>query len=199
LLFFVPLIEVLLYRSSPVPWFHRLVTLAAGAAAGKFMQFEMGAPTMASQTAYGIEAEVEGYEDMCDPDSMLFMDFRRYHSGIGAGTAPKYPPPPYLFFPTLPSPLPPTTTTLDPAQPLSNFPCRSHVPFLFVWGFFRDHADITAILILKFGIFFSERANFRMILTDYGVEKHPLRNGFPQSHSLFILIEVRLFALGPCL
>ena len=53
------------------------------------MQFEMGAPTMASQTAYGIQAEVEGYEDVCDPESMLFMDFRRYHTGIGFGTAPK--------------------------------------------------------------------------------------------------------------
>ena len=67
--------------------FCRLVTLAAGAAAGKFMQFEVNAPSVASQTAYGIEAEVEGYEDAYDPDSMLFMDFRRHHSGIGQGTA----------------------------------------------------------------------------------------------------------------
>ena len=60
----------------------RLVTLAAGAAAGKFMRFEMDAPTMAAQTAYGLEAEVEGYDDAYDATSMLFMDFRRHHTGI---------------------------------------------------------------------------------------------------------------------
>ena len=65
----------------------RLVTLAAGAAAGKFMQFELNAPTMASQTAYGIEAEVEGYDDSYDASSMLFMDFRRHHSGLWNQTA----------------------------------------------------------------------------------------------------------------
>jgi lycopene epsilon-cyclase len=40
----------------------RLVTLASGAAAGKFLQYEENAPSVAVQTAYGIEAEVEGYE-----------------------------------------------------------------------------------------------------------------------------------------
>jgi lycopene epsilon-cyclase len=39
----------------------RLVTLAAGAAAGKFLEYEKDAPGVAAQTAYGIEAEVEGY------------------------------------------------------------------------------------------------------------------------------------------
>ena len=53
------------------------------------MQFEVNAPTVASQTAYGIEAEVEGYEDAYDAESMLFMDFRRHHSGISQGTAPR--------------------------------------------------------------------------------------------------------------
>lgn len=51
------------------------------------MQFEVNAPSVASQTAYGIEAEVEGYDDAYDPASMLFMDFRRHHSGINQGTA----------------------------------------------------------------------------------------------------------------
>jgi lycopene epsilon-cyclase len=38
----------------------RLVTLASGQAAGRFMKYEEGAPVVAAQTAYGIEAEVEG-------------------------------------------------------------------------------------------------------------------------------------------
>ena len=40
------------------PLGHRLVTLASGAAAGKFLQYEAVAPTVAAQTAYGIECEV---------------------------------------------------------------------------------------------------------------------------------------------
>jgi len=38
----------------------RLVTLASGQAAGRFLKYEEGAPVVAAQTAYGIEAEVEG-------------------------------------------------------------------------------------------------------------------------------------------
>ncbi len=38
----------------------RLVTLAAGAAAGKFLKYEHKAPTVAAQTAYGIEVELDG-------------------------------------------------------------------------------------------------------------------------------------------
>jgi len=68
----------------------RLVTLAAGAAAGKFLKYEHKAPTVAAQTAYGIEVELEGYEEKYDGDTMLFMDFRRHHSGLWDGTAPKY-------------------------------------------------------------------------------------------------------------
>jgi hypothetical protein len=37
---------------------------------------------VAAQTAYGIEAEVEGYGDAYDPQAMLFMDFRRHHTGV---------------------------------------------------------------------------------------------------------------------
>lgn len=68
----------------------RLVVMAAGAAAGKFLQYEEDSPTVAAQTAYGFEAEVQGYGDGYDPQSMLFMDFRRHHSGIWDGTAPRY-------------------------------------------------------------------------------------------------------------
>lgn len=67
----------------------RLVTLAAGAAAGKFLKYEENAPMVAAQTAYGIEVEVEGYEDAYDASSMLFMDFRRHHSGTWRGAAPR--------------------------------------------------------------------------------------------------------------
>lgn len=67
----------------------RLVTLAAGAAAGKFLRYEHQAPTVAAQTAYGIEVELESYRDKYDGDTMLFMDFRRHHSGLWDGTAPR--------------------------------------------------------------------------------------------------------------
>ena len=37
--------------------------------------------------------QVEGYSDVYDGNSMLFMDFRRHHSGVWAGTAPRCSPP----------------------------------------------------------------------------------------------------------
>ena len=37
---------------------------------------------VAAQTAYGIEADVEGYESAYSPDLITFMDFRRHHSGV---------------------------------------------------------------------------------------------------------------------
>lgn len=67
----------------------RLTVVAAGAAAGKFLHYEQAAPAVAAQTAYGIEAEVEGYEDNYDAESMLFMDFRRHHTGLWPNTAHK--------------------------------------------------------------------------------------------------------------
>lgn len=67
----------------------RLIVVAAGAAAGKFLHYEEAAPAVAAQTAYGIEAEVEGYEDNYDAESMLFMDFRRHHTGLWPDTAHK--------------------------------------------------------------------------------------------------------------
>ncbi|KAL6767101.1 LCYE1 [Auxenochlorella protothecoides x Auxenochlorella symbiontica] len=65
----------------------RLVTLASGAAAGRFLKYESSAPAVAVQTAYGIEVEVAGYDEAFDPSVMLFMDFRRHHVGLGAGGA----------------------------------------------------------------------------------------------------------------
>ncbi|GIL85682.1 hypothetical protein Vretimale_13250 [Volvox reticuliferus] len=65
----------------------RLTTLAAGAAAGKFLRYEENAPIVAAQTAYGIEAEVEGYDRAYPSDLMLFMDFRRHHTGLYDATA----------------------------------------------------------------------------------------------------------------
>eukprot|EP01024_Parvocaulis_polyphysoides_P036436 TRINITY_DN32399_c0_g4_i1.p1 TRINITY_DN32399_c0_g4~~TRINITY_DN32399_c0_g4_i1.p1 ORF type:complete len:583 (+),score=89.72 TRINITY_DN32399_c0_g4_i1:197-1750(+) len=60
----------------------RLVCLAAGGAAGRFLKYESGAPPVTAQTAYGIEAHVENYEQMYPIDKMLFMDYRRHHTGV---------------------------------------------------------------------------------------------------------------------
>ncbi|KAG2438618.1 hypothetical protein HXX76_005167 [Chlamydomonas incerta] len=68
----------------------RMTTLAAGAAAGKFLRYEEDAPIVAAQTAYGIEAEVEGYDAAYPGDLMTFMDFRRHHTGLHDGTALKF-------------------------------------------------------------------------------------------------------------
>ena len=65
----------------------KLATLASGAAAGRLLKYEKDAPTVAAQTAYGIEAEVEGYGDSYDLNAMLFMDYRRHHSGLYPNTA----------------------------------------------------------------------------------------------------------------
>lgn len=67
----------------------KMVTLASGAAAGRFLAYEPSAPSVAAQTAYGIEAEVEGYSRVYDPTAMLFMDYRRHHSGLYPNTAGK--------------------------------------------------------------------------------------------------------------
>lgn len=67
----------------------RLVTLASGAASGKFLKYEQDAPAVGSQTAYGIEAEVEGYEDKFPENLMVFMDYRRHHTGLWNHTAHK--------------------------------------------------------------------------------------------------------------
>ena len=93
-----------------------LVTLACGASGARLLRYEDGAPAVAAQTAYGIEAVVEGYGDgngcsgnggggaaeggessgaasssssssSYDPHSMLFMDYRRHHTGVWEGTA----------------------------------------------------------------------------------------------------------------
>jgi len=88
----------------------RLVTLASGAAAGGALAYEAGAPPVAAQTAYGIEAEVEGWGGEAGGAAagaaataaassssasaapaaaaeMVFMDFRRHHTGVWEGAA----------------------------------------------------------------------------------------------------------------
>jgi Lycopene cyclase protein len=65
----------------------RLATLAGGAVSSKFLQFETGAPPVAAQTAYGITARVRNYEAAYDPAAMVFMDYRRTHSGLWDSTA----------------------------------------------------------------------------------------------------------------
>lgn len=69
----------------------KMVTLASGGAAGRFLKYEDDAPSTAAQTAYGIEADVTGYVEngKFDKDAMLFMDFRRHHTGLYPGTASK--------------------------------------------------------------------------------------------------------------
>ena len=67
----------------------RVVVLCSGAAGASLLAHEGSAPGVAAQTAYGIEAEVEGYEGMYDASRMVFMDYRRHHTGVWEGTAPK--------------------------------------------------------------------------------------------------------------
>ncbi|MBA0820914.1 hypothetical protein Goarm_017803 [Gossypium armourianum] len=54
----------------------RLVVVASGAASGKLLQYELGGPRVAMQSAYGIEVEVEN--NPYDPSMMVFMDYRDY-------------------------------------------------------------------------------------------------------------------------
>ena len=50
--------------------------MAAGAAAGKLLEYEEGSAGVGVQTAYGIEVEVGGYP--YDPTVMHFMDYRHW-------------------------------------------------------------------------------------------------------------------------
>jgi len=79
----VPCCGLMLFRAVCL----RLVTLASGQAAGRLLQYEPDAPAVAAQTAYGIEAEVEGYDQAYDADLMVFMDYRRHHTGLWSGGA----------------------------------------------------------------------------------------------------------------
>ncbi|KAL2610837.1 hypothetical protein R1flu_022529 [Riccia fluitans] len=56
----------------------RLVTVASGAAAGRFLEYEPGGPGTTVQTAYGMEVECDNFN--CDPEIMIFMDYRDYQS-----------------------------------------------------------------------------------------------------------------------
>src|SRR5690242_15911281 len=43
--------------------------------------------SVVAHTAFGMEAEAEEYSQAYDPGLMLFMDFRRHHSGSWDGAA----------------------------------------------------------------------------------------------------------------
>jgi len=55
----------------------RLVAVASGAAAGRFLKYEPGGPGVSVQTAYGVEVEVDHYP--YDAELMIFMDYRDYN------------------------------------------------------------------------------------------------------------------------
>jgi lycopene epsilon-cyclase len=68
----------------------RLTILASGAASSKFLQYEDNVPAAGAQTAYGFEVELDGGDASSYPfdrSAMLFMDFRRHHTGIWEGIA----------------------------------------------------------------------------------------------------------------
>ncbi|PHT94284.1 hypothetical protein T459_02166 [Capsicum annuum] len=52
----------------------RFVTVASGAASGKYLQYELGGPRISVQTAYRVEVEVAN--NPYDPSLMVFMDYR---------------------------------------------------------------------------------------------------------------------------
>eukprot|EP00252_Welwitschia_mirabilis_P027422 TRINITY_DN939_c0_g1_i2.p1 TRINITY_DN939_c0_g1~~TRINITY_DN939_c0_g1_i2.p1 ORF type:complete len:442 (+),score=66.82 TRINITY_DN939_c0_g1_i2:113-1327(+) len=54
----------------------RLVTVASGAASGKFLEYEPDCREIVVQTAYGIEVEVKN--SPYDPEILVFMDYRDY-------------------------------------------------------------------------------------------------------------------------
>jgi len=62
-----------------------VVVLASGSASSKFLTYEDEVPDPGAQTAYGFEVEIDAYP--FGKDDMLFMDFRRHHSGVWPGKA----------------------------------------------------------------------------------------------------------------
>nr|O65837.1 RecName: Full=Lycopene epsilon cyclase, chloroplastic; Flags: Precursor [Solanum lycopersicum]CAA74745.1 lycopene epsilon-cyclase [Solanum lycopersicum] len=67
----------------------RFVTVASGAASGKFLQYELGSPRVSVQTAYGVEVEVDN--NPFDPSLMVFMDYRDYLRHDAQSLEAKYP------------------------------------------------------------------------------------------------------------
>ncbi|XP_006353544.1 lycopene epsilon cyclase, chloroplastic [Solanum tuberosum] len=67
----------------------RFVTVASGAASGKFLQYELGGPRVSVQTAYGVEVEVDN--NPFDPSLMVFMDYRDYVRHDAQSLEAKYP------------------------------------------------------------------------------------------------------------
>ncbi|PHT75987.1 hypothetical protein T459_19509 [Capsicum annuum] len=62
----------------------RFVTVAYGAASGKYLQYELGGPRISVQTAYGVEVEVAN--NPYDSSLMIFIDYRdnvRYNAQSG--------------------------------------------------------------------------------------------------------------------
>ncbi|KAF3635263.1 hypothetical protein FXO37_26081 [Capsicum annuum] len=60
------------------------VTVAYGAASGKYLQYELGGPRISVQTAYGVEVEVAN--NPYDSSLMIFIDYRdnvRYNAQSG--------------------------------------------------------------------------------------------------------------------
>lgn len=51
----------------------RMAVVAAGAAGTRYIKYEARSPPAAIQSAYGIYAELEGYERWCDPSAMNFQ------------------------------------------------------------------------------------------------------------------------------
>ncbi|KAB2616854.1 lycopene epsilon cyclase [Pyrus ussuriensis x Pyrus communis] len=67
----------------------RLATVASAAASGKLLQYKVGGPKVAVQTAYGIEVEVEN--NPYDPSLMVFMDYRNYTKQKAPSLEAEYP------------------------------------------------------------------------------------------------------------
>ncbi|CAN4096484.1 unnamed protein product [Withania somnifera] len=78
-----------LYLNSKVDRIVRFVTVASGAASGKFLQYELGGPRVSLQTAYGVEVEVDN--NPYDPSLMVFMDYRDYVRHDTQSLEAKYP------------------------------------------------------------------------------------------------------------
>ncbi|XP_068322635.1 lycopene epsilon cyclase, chloroplastic-like [Pyrus communis] len=66
-----------------------LATVASAAASGKLLQYKVGGPKVAVQTAYGIEVEVEN--NPYDPSLMVFMDYRNYTKQKAPSLEAEYP------------------------------------------------------------------------------------------------------------
>ncbi|KAM3359660.1 lycopene epsilon cyclase, chloroplastic-like [Capsicum galapagoense] len=67
----------------------RFVTIASGAASGKFLQYELGGRRISVQTAYRVEVEVDN--NPYDSSLMVFMHYRDYVRHDAQSLEAKYP------------------------------------------------------------------------------------------------------------